>query len=221
MRPNRRRIMVRTAARARRKVAVRLTASTSSQSSSLSWTNRLSRVIPAFATRMSSLPIASSAFGTSASTSAMSARLHGSTWVRSLSSPASASSASRRVPDSATVAPWPCNARAMAPPMPPVAPVTSAVLPVRSNIGRFLNSLLRRHTQVSMSPQRVAKACRKAGTLLCTSGAARCPAIPQSSIYWRAALNAATSSGVPIDTPLAPSAIRLTRPLRTLPAPSS
>ena len=34
----------------------------------------------------------------------------------------------------ATVAPCPCNACAIAPPMPPVAPVTSAVLPVKSNI---------------------------------------------------------------------------------------
>jgi DNA-binding transcriptional LysR family regulator len=76
--------------------------------------------------------------GTSASTSVRSARLHGSTCVRSPSSPASASSISRRVPDSATVAPWPCKARAIAPPMPPVAPVTSALLPLRSNIDAVL-----------------------------------------------------------------------------------
>ena len=68
IRPKRRRIMVRTAARASRNVAVRLTAITSSQASSLSCTSRLSRVMAALATRMSSLPIASSAFGTSAST---------------------------------------------------------------------------------------------------------------------------------------------------------
>ena len=53
--------MVFTAARASRKVAVRLTAMTLSQSSSRSCTNRLSRLTPALATRMSSLPIASSA----------------------------------------------------------------------------------------------------------------------------------------------------------------
>jgi hypothetical protein len=47
---------------------------------------------------------------------------------------ANESSTSRRVPDIATVAPCPCNACAIAPPMPPVAPVTSAVLPVKSNI---------------------------------------------------------------------------------------
>ena len=45
---------------------------------------------------------------------------------------------SRRVPDSATVAPCACSARAIAPPMPPVAPVTSAVLPVRSNMRGLL-----------------------------------------------------------------------------------
>src|SRR5207253_10364965 len=33
-----------------------------------------------------------------------------------------------------TVAPCACSACAIAPPMPPVAPVTSAILPVRSNI---------------------------------------------------------------------------------------
>ena len=37
----------------------------------------------------------------------------------------------------------------------------------------------------------------------------------------RAALNAATSSGVPIAVPLAPSAMRFTSPDNTLPAPTS
>src|SRR5499426_2484535 len=45
--------------------------------------------IPALATKISSLPMASSHFGTSASTSSLSARLHGNTWMRSLSSPES------------------------------------------------------------------------------------------------------------------------------------
>ena len=48
--------------------------------------------------------------------------------------PSGASSASARVPDRTTVAPCACSAFAIAPPMPPEAPVTSAVLPVRSNI---------------------------------------------------------------------------------------
>jgi hypothetical protein len=38
------------------------------------------------------------------------------------------------VPEIATVAPCACSARAMAPPMDPLAPVTSAVLPFKSNI---------------------------------------------------------------------------------------
>src|SRR5262249_13794591 len=38
-----------------------------------------------------------------------------------------------RVPEIVTVAPLAWSVRVMAPPMPPVAPVTSAVLPVRSN----------------------------------------------------------------------------------------
>ena len=38
------------------------------------------------------------------------------------------------VPESATVAPCACRARAMAPPIAPLAPVTSARLPVSSNI---------------------------------------------------------------------------------------
>src|SRR4051812_12287267 len=126
--------MVFTAARARRKVAVRLSAITSSHAWSLSWTRRLSRVMPALATRMSSLPRALSQAGTRASTASLSARSQVSTWTRPASSPASVSSASRRVPEIATFAPCACSARAIAPPMPPLAPVTSALLPVRSNI---------------------------------------------------------------------------------------
>src|SRR5947199_8907137 len=134
IRPKRLRIISLVAARARRKVAVRLTWMTSSQSSSRNCTKRLSRVMPALAIRMSTCPIAASAAGTSASTSALSERLHGSTWTRSPSLPAKESSTSRRVPEIATVAPCACRACAIAAPMPPVAPVTSAILPVRSNI---------------------------------------------------------------------------------------
>src|SRR5260370_29337406 len=134
MRPNRLRIINLVAARARRKVAVKLTLMTSSQSSSRNCTNRLSRVMPALATRISTWPMAFSAEGTSASTSAASVRLQGSTKTLSPNLPARVSSTSRRVPEIATVAPCACNACAIAPPMPPVAPVTSAVLPVKSNI---------------------------------------------------------------------------------------
>ncbi len=134
MRPLRRRIMPRTAARDRRNAAVRLTAMTWSHSSSFIRTKMLSRVMPALLTRMSRPPSAASAAGTSASTAAVSDRLVGSTWARSPSSVASAASASARVPDRATAAPCACSARAMAPPSPPVAPVTRAFLPVRSNM---------------------------------------------------------------------------------------
>ncbi len=50
------------------------------------------------------------------------------------SAAATASSASLRVPEIATVAPCACSARAIAPPIAPLAPVTSAVLPFKSNI---------------------------------------------------------------------------------------
>ncbi len=51
-----------------------------------------------------------------------------------------------RVPESATVAPWPCSARAIAPPRPPEAPVTSAVFPVRSNTALAFPRLARLQT---------------------------------------------------------------------------
>src|SRR5882724_3975219 len=154
MRPNRLRIINFVAARARRKVAVRLTLMTSSQSSSRNWTNRLSLVMPALATRMSTCPIACSAAGTSASTSAASDRLQGSTWTRSPNFEASVSSTSRRVPEIATVAPCACKASAIAPPMPPVAPVTSAVLPVKSNINFSLRQRALRGGDISGAADR-------------------------------------------------------------------
>src|SRR5262249_57412762 len=61
------------------------------------------------------------------------------TCARSPNEDFSCSNASTRVPDSVTTAPCPCNVRAMAPPMPPEAPVTSAALPERSNIGSSLD----------------------------------------------------------------------------------
>jgi hypothetical protein len=56
------------------------------------------------------------------------------TWTRPPSCPASASSISPRRPEIATTAPLACIARAIAAPIPPVAPLTSAVLSVRSNM---------------------------------------------------------------------------------------
>src|SRR3569623_715341 len=142
MRPKRLRIISLVAARASRKVAVRLMLMTSSQSSSRSCTKRLSRVMPALATRISSWPIAASAAGTSASTSSALDKLQGSTCTRSPSLAANSSSTAWRVPEIATVAPCACSACAIAPPMPPVAPVTSALLPVRSNIEKTPLGLL-------------------------------------------------------------------------------
>ena len=75
-----------------------------------------------------------------------------------------------------------CRVRAIAPPIGPVAPVTSAVFPVSSNICLLPNAEI---------------------------------AQP------RPALNRAMSSGVPIDEALAASAMRLIKPVETLPAPIS
>src|SRR3954470_4372384 len=135
MRPWRRRSMPRRPARVRRNAAVRFRSRTACQSSSFMRSARLSRVMPALLTRMSSRPpSAASASRTSWSAASGSARLATSEWARSPSLAASDSSAGARVPASATSAPWACSARAMAPPMPPEAPVTSAVWPVRSNM---------------------------------------------------------------------------------------
>src|SRR5581483_542761 len=71
---------------------------------------------------------------TSLATCALSARSQGQTCTREPSSAASFSSLSTWRPETATVAPCLCSARAIPPPMPPVAPVTSAVLSVSSNI---------------------------------------------------------------------------------------
>src|SRR5690242_9983926 len=134
MRPKRRRIMPRMTARDRRKAPVRLISSTFSQSSSFRRSASMSRVMPALLTRMSTLPIAASDSFTRRSRSAASSILAVMTWARSPISAFSASSASARVPESTTAAPWRCSPLAMAPPMPPEAPVTSAALPVRSNM---------------------------------------------------------------------------------------
>ena len=58
--------------------------------------------------------------------------------VRAPSSAARSCSTASRVPESTTNAPWACSALAISAPMPPVAPVTRAVLPVRSNMGASL-----------------------------------------------------------------------------------
>ena len=118
------------AARARRKAALRLVSSTACQSASLSRSASMSRVMPALLTRMST----GSAAATSASAAAASAMSPVWTSQRSPSAAASSSSASRRRPARTTWQPWACRPRAMAPPMPPEAPVTSARRPERSNM---------------------------------------------------------------------------------------
>jgi hypothetical protein len=122
--------MPRTAARHSRKVAVRLTSITACQSSSDIRITSPSRVMPALFTRMSTDPIAAAARLTSASTSAASDRLQGSTWARPPRLRRQRLQAAQPgCPTGPTTAPAPCKARAIAAPMPPEAPVTSAVLP--------------------------------------------------------------------------------------------
>ncbi len=187
-RPQRRRIMRITAARVSRKVAVRLTAITLSQSSSLNCTNRLSRLTPALATRMSSLlhflfrarhqGLDRVLVGEIAGQ-----HVHAILRVRRRARRARRGACRR----SRRWRPGACSARAIAPPMAPVAPVTSAVLPVRSNI---------------MNSSRPSTP-----TLRMTSRARR--------------LEGGDVLGLPIALALAPSAMRLIRPLSTLPAPTS
>src|ERR1700732_1517661 len=108
----------------------------------------------------------------------------------------------------------------MAPPMPPVAPVTSAVLPVRSNI---YDSLVEARLSHSCERHLVNGGCPRQSCAHVRVRAATHEkySIAKRAAYERAVLKAATSFGVPIATPLAPSAMRLTRPLSTLPAPTS
>src|SRR5262245_11864156 len=134
MRPERRRIMPRKMPRVSTNTEVRLTAITSSHSSSFILMNRLSCVMPALLTRLSTGPSVLSAVSASAATAARSRKSQGSTETREPSSAASASSRSALVPDMATLAPCACSTLATAPPIPPVAPVTRAPFPVRSNI---------------------------------------------------------------------------------------
>src|SRR3546814_15715921 len=87
---------------------------------------------------MSGCRSASTCAGTSASTAAASPRLHGSASVSPPSVSRKAFSLSALEPDTASRAPWAASACAIAEPIPPEAPVTRAVMPVRSNI--FENS---------------------------------------------------------------------------------
>jgi glutathione S-transferase len=127
----------RVAARVTMNVDVRLTAMTSSHCSSFITMKRLSLVRPALLTRMSTRPSLATALSMSLVTCSLFARSHGTICTRSPSSAAKASSLSTWRPEIATSAPALWKARAMPAPMPPVAPVTRAFLPVRSNMLRY------------------------------------------------------------------------------------
>ena len=134
IRPKRCRIMPFSAARESRNAASRLTRSTSCQSSSFMRTASPSRVRPALLTRMSSPPISRSASGTSASTDAAIGEVGGGD-VRALAE--LAGERLQRVdaacPTASRSRPGACSASAIAPPIPPLAPVTSARFPSRLN----------------------------------------------------------------------------------------
>src|SRR5688500_11022433 len=135
IRPKRAFIIGRAAPRISRNAASRLTRMTSSNSSSFIRISKLSRVMPALLTRMSSFPPnASTACGTSPSTAAPSERLQGSATCSPPSSDRKASSLPTLLPETASRAPCAASALAISLPSPPDAPVTSAVIPDRSNI---------------------------------------------------------------------------------------
>ena len=129
-------IMPRIAARHRLIDAVIFTSSTESQSSSFIRINNPSRVMPALLTRIDIGPASALAASTRPATASRSDKSTASAKARAPRSFCNASSFSARVPCSTTVAPCACRARATASPIPPLAPVTSAVLPVRSNINQ-------------------------------------------------------------------------------------
>ena len=109
-----------------------LTASIQSMSSAVSVWESLRRPTPALLTRMSRPPSASSAAAPSATGPSGEARSAVSTTGSCWSSPARSARASAVRADTATRAPARSSATAQARPMPRLAPVTSAVRPVRS-----------------------------------------------------------------------------------------
>ncbi len=134
MRPHFLRIIDLIAARLSRKVEVRFTSITCCQSSSFMRMESPSRVMPALHTKISTWPSAASACCISESAASGCDRLARMVITSPPRPSATASSASLRVPVMASFAPWAFSARTMAPPIPPDAPVTSAVFPERENI---------------------------------------------------------------------------------------
>src|SRR4051794_6606250 len=107
----------------------RLTPSTKSQSASSVFTKNAKRSVPALLTSRSTGPSASSTAATARPTEAVSAT--SSSVARPSISPATARAASRSRSPTATRAPSAARRRAVAAPMPPAPPVTSAVRPSR------------------------------------------------------------------------------------------
>ena len=133
MRPRRAFIIPRNTSRASWNAGFRLVAMTASQSSSFIRTSRLSRVMPALFTRMPIAPWRASIPFTTVSTLAKSRT--SSRTPSTLPGPACESAAIDAAPSSlvavpTTRAPAAASARAIARPMPRVAPVTSASLPI-------------------------------------------------------------------------------------------
>src|SRR5690348_3682507 len=132
---------------------LRLASSTASQSASVSRSRRLSRVSPALFTRMSMGPSADSAAAMAASTWTPSATLQANPAARSPSSAAMAADRACSRPTTATLAPAPWRARAMASPMPRVLPVTKATLPARSIVVMALSCRAKRGIFLGYTPK--------------------------------------------------------------------
>jgi hypothetical protein len=131
IRPQRRFIIPRCAARIATNAERRFVSRTASQSSSFIRSIRLSFVMPALFTRMSQDPKASSTACTSVVTSA-GTRMSQANPRASPSSSATCSAFASSRPTTATFAPHPISVRAISRPMPRVDPVTRATLPERS-----------------------------------------------------------------------------------------
>src|SRR6516164_6642204 len=124
--------MTRAAARVAWKAAFRLTVNTSSQSASFIRTSRPSRVMPALFTRTSSRPKCSWVWATARWTSSPRTRSATMPWALTPRPSSSATTSAIRAASRPTIAndrPSSANPRAMARPIPRVAPVTSATRP--------------------------------------------------------------------------------------------
>ena len=176
---------------------------------------------------MSSPPSASSACPTSPAVAVASDRLHGRMMELGISFCA-ASSASTRVPDSATFAPASASAFATAPPMPPEAPVTSANLPVRLNMSLTSPPLV-------LTKVRTQGRSRTLSRIRAASQILRLPQLPpwiltfvrmsgigqRPQSYPKDFANASRSAGTFSATVAASGALRFTMPDSCLPAPVS